>query len=67
MLFRSDGLGLGMSIVAAVVAAHGGRVRARTRPQGGLVVEVSLPPYAPAEHRSPAPAAVGIPNPAPLV
>ncbi|SEE57007.1 hypothetical protein SAMN05216489_07180 [Streptomyces sp. 3213] len=55
---RREGLGLGMSIVAAVVAAHGGRVRARTRPQGGLVVEVSLPPYvppyAPAEHRSPA-------------
>ncbi|MFE2419219.1 sensor histidine kinase [Streptomyces hokutonensis] len=51
---KRDGLGLGMSIVAAVVAAHGGRVRARTRPQGGLVVEVSLPPYAPAEHRNPA-------------
>ncbi|MBK3571081.1 HAMP domain-containing sensor histidine kinase [Streptomyces sp. MBT62] len=68
---KRDGLGLGMSIVAAVVAAHGGRVRARTRPQGGLVVEVTLPPYAPAEHRSPAPtsapAAVGIPHSAPLV
>ena len=43
---KRDGLGLGMSIVAAVVAAHGGRVWARTRPQGGLVVEVSLPRYA---------------------
>ncbi|MBK6017636.1 HAMP domain-containing sensor histidine kinase [Streptomyces sp. MBT53] len=68
---KRDGLGLGMSIVAAVVAAHGGRVRARTRPQGGLVVEVTLPPYAPAEHRSPAPTstpvAVGIPHSAPLV
>ncbi|MFF4256159.1 sensor histidine kinase [Streptomyces sp. NPDC001663] len=42
-----DGLGLGMSIVAAVVAAHGGRVRARTRPTGGLVVEVGLPPAGP--------------------
>jgi signal transduction histidine kinase len=41
---RRDGLGLGMSIVAAVCAAHGGRVRARTRPTGGLVVEVVLPP-----------------------
>jgi signal transduction histidine kinase len=39
-----DGLGLGMSIVAAVVAVHGGRVRARTRPHGGLTVEVALPP-----------------------
>ncbi|MDN3025182.1 ATP-binding protein [Streptomyces sp. S.PB5] len=40
---KRDGLGLGMSIVAAVVAAHGGRVLARTRPEGGLVVEVALP------------------------
>jgi signal transduction histidine kinase len=40
-----DGLGLGLSIVAAVVAAHGGRVLARTRAQGGLAVEVSLPRY----------------------
>ncbi|MFJ6083224.1 sensor histidine kinase [Streptomyces sp. NPDC092369] len=38
-----DGVGLGLSIVAAVVAAHGGRVWARTRPRGGLTVEVSLP------------------------
>jgi signal transduction histidine kinase len=45
---KRDGLGLGMSIVAAVVAAHGGRVRATTRPQGGLTVEVGLPPSAPA-------------------
>ncbi|MEV7889084.1 sensor histidine kinase [Streptomyces sp. NPDC002817] len=45
---RRDGLGLGMSIVAAVVAAHGGWVRATTRPQGGLTVEVGLPPSAPA-------------------
>lgn len=43
---KREGLGLGMSIVAAVVAAHGGRVWARTRPQGGLVVQVSLPRYA---------------------
>ncbi|MFC8515032.1 sensor histidine kinase [Streptomyces sp. NPDC057257] len=40
---KRDGLGLGMSIVAAVVTAHGGRVRARTRPTGGLTVEVTLP------------------------
>jgi signal transduction histidine kinase len=38
-----------MSIVAAVVAAHGGRVLARTRPRGGLVVEVVLPAYVPAD------------------
>ncbi|MGH1551720.1 hypothetical protein ACRAWF_04600 [Streptomyces sp. L7] len=39
---------------------HGGRVRARTRPQGGLVVEVSLPPYTPAEHRRSAHAAPAV-------
>ncbi|WP_316757829.1 sensor histidine kinase [Streptomyces herbicida] len=42
-----DGMGLGMSVVAAVVSAHGGRVRARTHPHGGLTVEVSLPPVGP--------------------
>ncbi|WP_210588135.1 cell wall metabolism sensor histidine kinase WalK [Streptomyces sp. GESEQ-35] len=47
---RRDGLGLGMSIVAAVVAAHGGRVLARTRPQGGLTVEVTLPAPIPAPY-----------------
>ncbi|MFF4504086.1 sensor histidine kinase [Streptomyces sp. NPDC001401] len=51
-----DGLGLGMSIVAAVTAAHGGRVRARTRPAGGLIVEVGLPP-AGTPPRTPEPAA----------
>ncbi|MHC3471811.1 sensor histidine kinase [Streptomyces sp. 7R007] len=50
---RREGLGLGMSIVAAVVAAHGGRVRAHTRPRGGLTVEVSLPPYTPARRPVP--------------
>ena len=44
---KRDGLGLGLSIVAAVVAAHGGRVVARTRPYGGLVVEVGLPAAVP--------------------
>jgi len=55
---KRDGLGLGMSIVAAVVAAHGGRVLARTRPTGGLVVEVGLPRH------TPAPTPVAAPRPA---
>ncbi|GLY15830.1 sensor protein CutS [Kineosporia sp. NBRC 101677] len=34
--------GLGLSIISAIVSAHGGRVRAEARPEGGLLVEVSL-------------------------
>jgi signal transduction histidine kinase len=37
------GAGLGLSIVRSVVVAHGGRVAARPRPGGGLIVEVFLP------------------------
>ncbi|GIH75839.1 sensor histidine kinase [Planobispora longispora] len=37
-----DGLGLGLSIVAAVVAAHHGTLEARALPEGGLEVTVSL-------------------------
>jgi signal transduction histidine kinase len=40
---RNRGAGLGLSIVRSVVVAHGGRVTARPRPGGGLVVEVILP------------------------
>jgi signal transduction histidine kinase len=36
------GSGLGLSIVAAVVRAHGGTVTAKARPGGGLVVRVEL-------------------------
>ena len=39
----AGGSGLGLSIVAAVVRAHGGTVTARARPVGGLVVRVELP------------------------
>ena len=37
------GAGLGLSIVAAVAATHGGKAAARAREGGGLVVTVSLP------------------------
>ncbi|TYB66788.1 HAMP domain-containing histidine kinase [Nonomuraea sp. PA05] len=37
------GAGLGLSIVRAIVAAHGGSVTALARPEGGLRVEVRLP------------------------
>ncbi|WP_171074971.1 sensor histidine kinase [Nonomuraea basaltis] len=37
------GSGLGLSIVRAIVAAHGGEVGAVARPEGGLRVTVRLP------------------------
>jgi len=39
------GTGLGLSIVRSIATAHGGDVRAITRPQGGLEVVVSLPAH----------------------
>ncbi|EPH44984.1 putative Sensor protein CutS [Streptomyces aurantiacus JA 4570] len=40
------GSGLGLSIVAAIVAAHGGRLALLARPEGGLRVTAVLPPAA---------------------
>ena len=39
-----DGSGLGLSIVAAIATAHGGRLTMAARPQGGLRVSIALPP-----------------------
>jgi signal transduction histidine kinase len=41
---RRQGLGLGLSIVAAITTAHGGRLTACPLPGGGLRVDVTLPP-----------------------
>ncbi|MEU9033399.1 HAMP domain-containing sensor histidine kinase [Streptomyces sp. NPDC048352] len=38
-----DGSGLGLSVVAAIVGAHGGRLALRALPEGGLGVTVLLP------------------------
>ncbi len=38
-----DGLGLGLSIVQSIAAAHNGALSARTRPGGGLHIEVRFP------------------------
>ncbi|MGH2886150.1 MAG: ATP-binding protein, partial [Solirubrobacteraceae bacterium] len=43
-----NGFGLGLSIVAAVAAAHGGGLELHARPQGGLRVQITLPAAAPA-------------------
>ncbi|HEX4035152.1 MAG TPA: ATP-binding protein [Solirubrobacteraceae bacterium] len=42
-----NGHGLGLSIVAAVVAAHDGRLRLHARAEGGLRVEIRLPAAVP--------------------
>jgi signal transduction histidine kinase len=39
-----DGIGLGLSIVQAIVTTHDAQVRARARPGGGLEVQVRFPP-----------------------
>ncbi len=40
---HSLGLGLGLSIVEAIATAHGARLRAQPRAEGGLSVEVAFP------------------------
>jgi two-component system sensor histidine kinase KdpD len=42
------GVGLGLAICQAIVQAHGGRIRARNRPQGGAEFTVVLPRSEPA-------------------
>ena len=61
---KRDGLGLGLSIVAAVAAAHGGTVEAWPRPEGGLSVRVGFPPCAPPR---PSPTSAGALEPAATV
>ncbi|GAA1504842.1 HAMP domain-containing sensor histidine kinase [Dactylosporangium maewongense] len=41
----AQGTGLGLSIVRSVAVAHGGRVDARPRDGGGLIVTVTLPTH----------------------
>jgi signal transduction histidine kinase len=38
-----QGTGLGLTIVKAIVALHGGRIRVTSAPQRGTTVTVSLP------------------------
>jgi signal transduction histidine kinase len=50
---RTDGAGLGLSIVRAVAASFGGRAGARPLSAGGLAVEVRLPASGPADRARP--------------
>jgi signal transduction histidine kinase len=38
-----NGVGLGLSIVAAIAAAHGGNLQLHARAEGGLRVQIELP------------------------
>lgn len=40
---NSEGYGLGLAIARRAVEAHGGAIRARNRPEGGLCIEIELP------------------------
>lgn len=40
---RSDGLGLGLNICRTIIEAHGGRIEAGNRPDGGAVFTFTLP------------------------
>ena len=50
----SGGAGLGLSIVAAIVEAHGGTVGASPAPSGGTRVTIELPLEAPDGRGAPA-------------
>jgi signal transduction histidine kinase len=41
---HADGHGLGLAIVQAIAQAHGAKIIARPRPEGGLDIDVSFPP-----------------------
>ena len=43
-LDHGGGVGLGLTIARSIVAAHAGAIEARANPDGGLTVEVRLPP-----------------------
>ncbi|MBG6090990.1 HAMP domain-containing sensor histidine kinase [Actinomadura viridis] len=47
----AEGAGLGLSIVRAVVDAHGGRIETLPRPDGGLAITVLLPAAPADRHR----------------
>jgi signal transduction histidine kinase len=43
---KSRGMGIGLSVCRSIVEAHGGRIDARSAPQGGAIFEVDLPLHA---------------------
>ena len=58
----SGGSGLGLSIVAAIVAAHGGTVSASSSPGEGMAVTVRIPLLTVAHDEAPDEAPVSVDN-----
>jgi signal transduction histidine kinase len=42
---KSEGMGIGLSICRSIVEAHGGRIWAESPPEGGAVLQFTLPVY----------------------
>ena len=40
---KSEGLGMGLTICATIIDAHGGRIAAAPGPEGGLSVQFTVP------------------------
>ena len=41
-VLHADGHGLGLAIVKAITQAHGAKISARPRPEGGLEIQVTF-------------------------
>jgi signal transduction histidine kinase len=58
--FHRDGLGLGLSIVAAIASAHDAVLSVRARPDGGLEIDVHFPARVSPASREPAPVPLSV-------
>jgi two-component system sensor histidine kinase CpxA len=56
---QTGGTGLGLAITERAVSLHGGTIRAMNAPDGGLIVEASLPLAAPSSATAAIPVSVG--------
>ncbi len=63
---RTGGSGLGLSIVSAIVVAHGGTVSADSAPGQGMTVTVRIPTTAPPDPDSVPETTVPVPGPVPI-